>query len=130
MIPTFKIQVRFADLDLLGHVNNAIYLSYFEMARVYYFAALLGENWDYRNKGFVLVKNEVNYLKPIFLYDKPEVKIAIVEIGNKSITLSYEILVNNVLVTTGSSILVGYNATKNETIVIAEEIKIALQKLK
>ena len=32
-----EIQVRFADIDVLGHVNNAIYLSYFEMTSVHYF---------------------------------------------------------------------------------------------
>ena len=43
-----KIQVRFSDLDTLGHVNNAVYLSYFEMARIAYFTPLLGENWDWK----------------------------------------------------------------------------------
>lgn len=45
MIKPVEIQVRFADLDVMGHVNNSVYLSYFEMARVHYFGELLGYNW-------------------------------------------------------------------------------------
>ncbi len=37
------IQIRWRDLDALGHVNNAVYLTYFELARLAYIRALLGE---------------------------------------------------------------------------------------
>ena len=50
MIAPLKIQVRFSDLDILGHVNNVTYLSYFEMARVYYFKELVGTKWDWQRK--------------------------------------------------------------------------------
>ena len=36
------IQIRWRDLDALGHVNNAVYLTYFELARLTYIRALLG----------------------------------------------------------------------------------------
>ena len=49
-----EIQVRFADIDVLGHVNNAIYLSYFEMTRVHYFNELLGESWDWKKKRCII----------------------------------------------------------------------------
>ena len=51
MISPATIQVRFADLDVMGHVNNSVYLSYFEMTRVHYFKELVGANWDWRNEG-------------------------------------------------------------------------------
>jgi acyl-CoA thioester hydrolase len=44
MIEPAKIQVRLTDIDILGHVNNAIYLSYFEMTRIHYFNELVGYN--------------------------------------------------------------------------------------
>ena len=37
----FEVQVRFSDIDLLGHVNNVAYFNYFEMARIHYFHPLL-----------------------------------------------------------------------------------------
>ena len=39
---TAPITVMFRDLDALGHVNNAVYLSYFEQARIGYGLRLLG----------------------------------------------------------------------------------------
>lgn len=130
MIKPAKIQVRFADLDVLGHVNNGVYLSYFEMARVHYFGQLLGKEWDWNKYGVILVKNEVEYIRPILLTDQPEVIIRCDEIGNKSFSLSYRILVNDQLYSKGSSTLVCFDAEKNHTIDIPAEMRDALEKLK
>ena len=48
MIKPAKISVRFADCDMMGHVNNAVYLSYFEEARMHYFAQMVDENWNWK----------------------------------------------------------------------------------
>lgn len=130
MIPPFKIQIRFSDIDMLGHVNNVIYLSYFEMARVHYFTYLVGKNWDWKSEGIVLVKNEVEYLKPIVLYDKPEIHLNVSEIGTKSFTLAYEIKVNEIVHTVGSSTLVCFNSVTNQSIGIPEKMRDALLKIK
>lgn len=130
MIEPAKIQVRFSDLDVLGHVNNSVYLSYFETARVHYFAHLLGAHWDWQKNGVILVKNEVEYHKPILLHDIPNVHIFTEKIGEKSFTLSYEIKVGEVLYTTGKSVLVCFDATTNATISIGSVMKEALDQLK
>ncbi|MFM7637212.1 MAG: acyl-CoA thioesterase, partial [Crocinitomicaceae bacterium] len=115
MIDPFKVQIRFADIDVMGHVNNAVYLSYFEMARVHYFKQILSENWDWQNDGVLLVRNEVDYLVPIFLHDTPEIKINVEHIGSKSFTLNYKIIVGNKLVTRGKSIMVCFNNMEKST---------------
>ena len=130
MIKPAEIQVRFSDLDVMGHVNNSIYLSYFEYTRVHYFGQLLGVDWDWNKNGVLLAKNEVEYLKPVFLSDVPVISMFTETIGIKSFTLSYEINVNNVITTQGKSTLVCYDATENKTIEIPELLKQALLKLK
>ena len=125
-----KIQVRFADLDLMGHVNNSVYLSYFEMARVHFFAKILGLNWDWNSQGIILVRNEIDYLKPIFLHDKPLVFVSLSEIGNKSFTLSYQIKVGDNLVTTGKSVMVAYDSVISKSILIPKKMREALLKNK
>jgi acyl-CoA thioester hydrolase len=70
-----KIQVRFSDCDMMGHVNNAVYLSYFEMARIYYFGILLAKDRDWKKEGVLLRKNEVEYLKPVLLHEVPEISV-------------------------------------------------------
>lgn len=129
MIQPFKIQVRFSDLDVLGHVNNTIHLSYFEMARIHYFKELLGQNWDWHSFGMVLVKNEVEYLKSILLFDEPEVIIFTEHIGTKSFTIGYEIFVRNEIYIKGRSVQVSYDAKTQKTIEIPRTMRSALEQL-
>jgi acyl-CoA thioester hydrolase len=129
MIAPLKIQVRFSDLDILGHVNNVTYLSYFEMARVYYFKELVGTKWDWQRKGVVLVKNEVEYHIPILLYDEPIITLYMRALGNKSFTLSYKIEVKGKIYTTGSSTLVCFDSTTQSSIEIPIEMRDAFNKI-
>ncbi|MFN5785300.1 MAG: acyl-CoA thioesterase, partial [Flavobacteriia bacterium] len=117
------------DLDVLGHVNNNVYLSYFEMTRVHYFKELLGENWDWRKFGIVLVKNEVEYVRSVLLNDQPEITMYTEHIGTKSFTLGYELMVNGQLYSNGRSVQVCFDATVQETIPLPEPMRQALEKL-
>jgi acyl-CoA thioester hydrolase len=94
----FPIQIRFVDIDKLGHVNNAVYLSYFESARVTYFDELVGERVNWYTTGMILAKSIVDYKAPVFLQDKLHVYTSITKLGNKSFEIS------NVLVKDKNSI--------------------------
>lgn len=126
MIAPARIHVRFSDLDVMGHVNNSIYLSYFEIARVHYFAQLMGTEWNWRTAGVVLAKNEVEYIKPILLHHEPHVSVFTERVGSKSFTLSYEIRVEGEIHAKGGSVLVCFDSDKGETILIPEVMKEAL----
>lgn len=75
------IEVRFSDLDTLKHVNNAIYLTYDEIARGHYLrragAAIDGGN-------FVMARAEVDYLRPILFDQQVEIALRVEGVGNKS----------------------------------------------
>jgi acyl-CoA thioester hydrolase len=129
MITPAKIQVRFTDLDVLGHVNNNIYLSYFEMARVHYFRELLGENWDWKKHTVVLAKNEVEYFKPVLLHHNPEVVMFTEHIGNKSFTLSYELKVNGIVFATGKSVVVSFDGEEHQSVPIHDKMRDALTRI-
>jgi acyl-CoA thioester hydrolase len=129
MIQAAKIQVRFTDLDVLGHVNNNVYLSYFEMARVHYFRELLGREWDWTHFTVVLAKNEVEYLKPVLLHHEPEVSMFAEHIGSKSFTLTYDLKVNGTVFATGRTILVAFDAKKGSSMEIHTEMRESLYKL-
>ncbi|MEY4486728.1 MAG: acyl-CoA thioesterase [Flavobacteriia bacterium] len=126
MIKPAAIQVRLTDIDILGHVNNSMYLNYFEMTRVHYFNQLVGPDWDWMENGVVLVQNEVQYHLPVFLADAPQIQMFCTKIGNKSFTLGYELYVNGQLRTTGSSTLVGFNSNKQQSIEIPARMREAL----
>ena len=130
MIKPAKIQVRFRDCDMMGHVNNAVYLSYFEQARMHYFEELIGADWDYKKDGILLVKNEVEYLKPILLHDLPEIIVYLVEIGEKSFTLGYDVRVNDEIRSKGISKLVCFDFKSQKSVKVYPRMKTAFQKIK
>jgi acyl-CoA thioester hydrolase len=130
MIPEpFEVQVRFADIDLMGHVNNAVYLSYFEMTRVHYMERLLGAKWDYQKDGFLLARNEIDYIKPIFLHDRPKIELKTKSIGNKSFSLTYTVTVNGEVRTKGLSVMVCYNTIEQKTIAVPPKMREAFRVL-
>lgn len=124
-----KIQIRFSDCDMLGHVNNAVYLNYFESARLHYLNSLLGETWDWYKKGIILLKNTIEYKLPVFLNDNVEIELKTKSIANKSFTLTYDLYANKKLKTIGESVMVCFDFEKNTTIEIPEILKVALQKI-
>jgi len=129
MIAPFRVQVRFADLDVMGHVNNTVYFSYLEMTRVHYFKELLGQHWDWEANGLLLARNSMDYIKSITLYDEPQIKMYTVAIGTKSFTLGYDICVHGEVFARAESVLVAYNRREQATIPIDTELRKALEEI-
>ncbi|WP_343603938.1 thioesterase family protein [Fluviicola sp.] len=129
MLDSYKLQVRFSDCDMMQHVNNAVYLNYFEEARIHYFRQVLGVDWDWNKTGVILRKNELEYLKPVFLHEPVEIYVYLKHIGEKSFTLSYDVKVLQEVRTTGTSVLVCYDSVNKSSILIPHRMKEALGKL-
>lgn len=85
---TVPITVSFSDLDALGHVNNAIYLTYFEHARIGYGLQLIGST-SLDALAFIVAEATVTYLRPAFYAEQLEVGVRISEIGTKSFVMEY-----------------------------------------
>src|SRR4030095_577289 len=82
--------IRFADFDSLGHVNNAKYLTYFEIARIKYFDEIITKGkTDWHNEGIIVAKAVVDYHLPITGRDDYFVSVCCSRIGTKSFDLSY-----------------------------------------
>jgi len=89
----YDCPVRWADLDMLGHVNNVTYVDYLQEARV---DMLLTQSPDTRAvdlaEGVVVVRHDVRYLAPMAFRLEP-VKIAcwVTEVRAASFTMAYEV---------------------------------------
>jgi len=97
----------------MGHVNNATYLSYFELARMNYFQDVIQEEIDWQNKGFILATSTITYLMPVVLEDVISIKTKVSRIGTKSFEMIYSVVKSKdgkeTEVSHGSSVLVCYN---------------------
>jgi len=129
MIPPFKhrsaIQIRFCDTDGLGHVNNANYLSYMELARMSYIDAVFGSSIDWASNGVILAKAIVDFKLPVMLHDKLFVYIRTSRLGTKSFDIEYlfvrEKNGESEVVSSGSTVMVAYNYATNKTVEILPE---------
>jgi len=125
----YLLSVRFSDCDMMQHVNNAVYLNYFEEARIHYFRQMLGVDWDWKKNGVLLRKNELEYLKPILLNEPVTIEVFLKHLGDKSFTLAYEVRVHGDLRTTGTSVLVCFDSINKCSISIPARMRTALETL-
>lgn len=88
----FPLQMRWNDLDALGHVNNAIFVTYFEVARgTYMLTACKG--WDWTKNMFLIGNVNVNFQKELLLTAQgAEVWMRTAKIGTKSFVLEYAVV--------------------------------------
>jgi acyl-CoA thioester hydrolase len=85
-----ELQVRFRDLDAMGHVNNAVYATYLEQARVDYYDDVLGVGLD--DIDTVLVNLEIDYRREIRLdHDTVTIAMGVRSIGESSVVVGYEV---------------------------------------
>ena len=120
MIST-RIQLRFSDCDMGGHVHNAAYLNYFESARIGFFIATIGQDWDWKKHGLIIKKNVIEYHIPTFIEDEIHVEVTCTAIGTKSFTLAYAVKDSkDNLKANGESVVVSFDYAQNRTIEIPE----------
>jgi acyl-CoA thioester hydrolase len=97
-----SIEVPYRDLDAMGHVNNAVYLAYFELARQKYWDRLVGLK-TFRDIGFVVARAEVDYRASAHLGDRLEVEIRCSRTGRSSFDFDYTITRAGELVARGKT---------------------------
>jgi len=114
----------------MNHVNNAVYITYFEQARMDYFADIIGLEWNWSTEGVLLARNEVDYKIPLFLHDQAQIEIWVSNIGTKSMEMSYRIIKKHrdewLTCTTGKSVLVSYDYKNQRSTPIPEKWKTAI----
>ncbi len=122
-----SIQIRFNDIDIAGHVNNAVYFSYFNYGRMVYFRDLIDSDFDWHKFGLVLVNMNIDFFEPIFINDKIKVCTKITTIGNKSFEMIQHIIKEtnegNIVAASCKSVLVGYDYKEKVSLPIPEEWK-------
>jgi acyl-CoA thioester hydrolase len=86
-----ELQLRWNDMDALGHVNNAIFITYFETARGHYMLEAC-PGWDWHKHMFLIANVNVDFRKELLLNaQKPTVWMRTSRMGKKSFVLEYVI---------------------------------------
>lgn len=119
------IQLRFKDVDALGHVNNANHLSFFELARIRYFNEIIGEKIDWQKTGMILARVTVDYKKPVYLEDRVFVYTWMIGKGNTSFELGYQLVKEEndqteTELATGTSVIVCFNYEEKKPVPVPD----------
>lgn len=143
MTPVFshRLDVRFRDCDPMGHVNNAVYLTYLEQARFFHWRALWGAGGEERPPalpgdrggppppgvdvpGVILARAEIDYRRPAKYGDTLDIRLGIASFGRTSFTYEYEIVdAGGDLIATARTVIVSFDYAAGKPTPIPEAMK-------
>ena len=83
-----QVQLRFNDIDALGHVNNSVYFQFFDLAKTEYFAGLeVNADINWCRPSIVIANVNCAFIEPTVFQEPVEVLTQCARLGNKSLTL-------------------------------------------
>ena len=95
----YRLQVRFSDCDPLGHVNNAVYSTYLEQARIVLWRKQAGlelrraaAGGGEHGESFILARTEIDFRSEAHDGDELEVRLSLEGFGRTSARYAYEIV--------------------------------------
>ena len=125
-----RLEVRFRDCDPLGHVNNAVYLTYLEQARFSHWRALWGFGTPQVAPGMpgvILARVECDYKRQATYGDTLDVRLTVPELGRTSFKYEYEIVdVQGRTVLTAKTVQVMFDYVSQKPVPIPDDIRALL----
>ena len=107
-------RVRFRDCDAMGHVNNAVYSTYLEEARIGVLGGL---------SNFILARVEIDFRAELRMGEEIEVRSRCSRIGTKSFDLEHVIAVGDRVVAEAKSVLVAYDYERGTSVEVSDDLR-------
>jgi acyl-CoA thioester hydrolase len=138
---THRLQVRFRDCDAMGHVNNAVYLTYLEETRFHHWQACGLANGAIASPppadaaagedvpGVIVARVEIDYRRAAKHGDVLSITLGVAAIGRTSFTYEYEIVAQSgALIAKAKTVIVRFDYAAGKPVPISDELKQALVK--
>ncbi len=119
------LQLRFNDIDMMGHVNNAVIMEFFDYGKMKYFEDL-GMSVEKEETTVIIVHYEVDFLGQIMLQSNVEVCTKVVHIGQKSLQVLQHIVCDGEPKAVCKTVMSGYNRKTKTSDFIPEKLKKAI----
>jgi acyl-CoA thioester hydrolase len=125
-----KLRVRYAEIDAQGHVNNAVYLSYFEVGRVEWLraAGLSYRELEAQGYGIVVVEVLAHYRRAAFFDDELTLRTELADLSRASMRFEYEVSRDGELLVTGHTRHACVDLATGKPIRVPEEVLAAARK--
>jgi len=124
---TETVDVRYQDHDTMGHVNNAVYVTYMEEARFAYLTEGVGIPAD--ELGMVVANLTVDFRRPVEYAREVEVAVSVTDVGDSSFTMAYEVRDDEGVAVEGETVQVALDPETKETRPVPESWRAAFDEL-
>jgi len=113
--------VRFRDVDSMGHVNNAVFLTYLEEARIAFLLPLGAEV-----SSMILARVEIDFRAPLRMGDEVEIGVRPANVGTKSFELEYEVRARDLVAAEAKTVIVSFDYASGRSIEVPDSWREAL----
>ena len=117
------LQIRFNDIDMLGHLNNSVYIQFFDLGKSSYFQAVLPDGVDWKRINIVVANINCDFFAPTYITEPIAVRTTVTRMGEKSFSLEQRI-VNTATEEgkcIGKTIMVGFDLTTGKSAPIEQK---------
>ena len=125
-------RVRFGDLDAMRHLNNVVFLRYFESARIALIRELVPEHDpagpDREGFGFIFAECQIVYRAPVYFDEEIAVRCFIGEVRRSAFEIRFAMHVEERLAAEGHGWLVGYDYAAQRSARLPEELRERLER--
>lgn len=134
MAPDFvhRETVRFGDLDAMRHLNNVVYLRYFESARIAFLRDLAPghdpADPERGSVGFIFAEGHINYRSPVVFDEVVEVHCTVGEVRRSAFRVDYTMNVGERHVADGYGWLVGFDYAAQSAMPLPPELRESLER--
>jgi acyl-CoA thioester hydrolase len=124
-------RVRFGDLDAMRHLNNVVFLRYFETARIAYLREIVPSH-DPANPeddafGLIFAECHINYRSPVLFDEEVGVKCSIGNVKRSSFRVEFDMRVGTRLAAEGYGVLVGFDYVEQAAAQLPDELRERLE---
>ena len=118
------VEVRFRDLDAVGHINNAVFLTYMESVRIAWWAQVSGRR-DLRDIGMILARTEIDYRAPGSFPGRLLVGVRCASMRRSSFVLEFRVEeeASGLLLAEARKVLVRYDYTHARSVPLEEDLR-------
>jgi acyl-CoA thioester hydrolase len=124
------VELRYSDVDAMNHVNNAVYVTLLETARVRLWQARFGFSGSAREIPIIVARVAVDYRSPVGLEELVAIGVGVTEIGRSSFTLTYRIEASGRLAAEAETVQVLYDYGRGRPLPITGELRGKLEALR
>jgi acyl-CoA thioester hydrolase len=124
-------RVRFGDLDAMRHLNNVVFLRYFETARIAYLREIQPThdpaNPERDDFGLIFAECHINYRSPVHFDEEVEVRCSIGEVRRSAFRIDFRMNVGDRLCAEGFGWLVGFDYAAEQAMRLPDGLRAALE---